>query len=553
MSCAQPEILWLLLVFPPAMMVFYWWAGKNREKLWTQFIQQRLLGGLLSGVSPVRRRIRFALLVTAATALILALARPEWGAEWEVVTQRGLDIVVAVDTSKSMLAEDVPPNRLERAKLAVQDLMRRAGTDRLGLVAFAGSAFLQCPLTIDDTAFRQSVQALDVKTIPEGGTAIAEAINTSLSAFQEGDNYKVLVLFTDGEDQEPGALDAAKRAAAEGLHIFTIGIGSKEGEILRIRDDQGNSEYIRDEQGNVVKSHLNEALLQEIAGAANGFYLPLRGAKAMDTLYDRGLAPLPKSESKEKLVKRRHERYQLPLALAILCLMAEILMPETARERKGIPAASGKPAVVAALLCICVLPALPASASPASALRDYHQGKYATALAEYQRLAETETNDWRLLFNAGTAAYRATNYDAALTNFSRVTAAPDVRLQQQAYYNLGNTQFLMAESGKDLDGIQSQWETAMKNFERAHALDTNDVDAAHNLAFVQNCIARIKELREAALRAKLAADGAVRNRSYHQALEIMDSLLKQNPFARAFQDFSKRLKDIDDIATPHQP
>src|SRR5204863_10043701 len=163
--------------------------------------------------------------------------------------QRGLDIVVAIDTSKSMLAEDITPNRLARAKLAALDLMQQAKSDRLGLLAFAGSAFLQCPLTIDDNAFRQSVESLDVNIIPQGGTALAEAINTALTAFKEGENFKVLVLFTDGEDNDEGALAAAEAAAKEGMKIFTIGVGTAEGELLRMKDAKGRTDYIRDDQG----------------------------------------------------------------------------------------------------------------------------------------------------------------------------------------------------------------------------------------------------------------------------------------------------------------
>src|SRR5580700_719055 len=213
---AAPRVLWLLPVFLPALAVFFWWSWRKREELTARFIQARLLPGLLSGISPARQKFRFACLIVAVGCLVLALARPRWGFVWEEVRHRGLDIVIAIDTSKSMLATDIPPNRLARAKLAALDLMQQAKTDRLGLVAFAGNAFLQCPLTIDDAAFQQSVTALDVNTIPEGGTALADAIDTALAAFKEGDHYKALVLFTDGEDQDSGALEAAKRAAQDG-------------------------------------------------------------------------------------------------------------------------------------------------------------------------------------------------------------------------------------------------------------------------------------------------------------------------------------------------
>src|SRR4029077_19452807 len=170
-----------------------------------------------------------------------------------------------------------------------------------------------------------SVSSLDVNTISQGGTALADAIDTALAAFKEGDNFKVLVLFTDGEDQDSGAEASAKKATEAGLRIFTIGIGTVEGELLPVTDAQGHTDFIRDEHDNVHKSHLNEELLRRIAGATkDGFYLPLRGARTMDTLYERGLAPLPKTESQEKLVKRYHEQYHWPLALAMALLAAEM-------------------------------------------------------------------------------------------------------------------------------------------------------------------------------------------------------------------------------------
>src|SRR3984957_10317015 len=299
------DLFWLLLILP-AMLALFWFANRQKQKLLAQFISARLLPALTMGISPARQKIRFTFVILAVAFLIVALARPQHGFDLEEVQQNGLDIVVAIDTSKSMLTTDIAPDRLERAKLAALELMQDAKADRLGLVAFAGDAFLECPMTIDDTAFQQSVQALNVNSIPQGGTAIAGAIQTAQKAFKENDHYKALVLFTDGEDNdsEAGALAAAQNAAKVGLKIFTVGIGTAAGDLIRVTDANGNSDYVRDEQGNVVKSHLNEALLRQIAGATGGFYLPLRGANTIDTLYERGLAPLPKSEGKERLVRR---------------------------------------------------------------------------------------------------------------------------------------------------------------------------------------------------------------------------------------------------------
>jgi Ca-activated chloride channel family protein len=199
---------------------------------------------------------------------------------------------------------------------------------------------------VDDAAFSQSVRALDVNIIPQGGTAVAEAINTAQAAFKEGENHKVIVLLTDGEDHDSGAVAAAKKAAESGVRIYTIGIGTSQGELLPLNDTQGHSDYVRDEQGNVVKSHLDERLLQEIATDTGAFYLPLSGAKTIDTLFQhpQGLASLPKSEHQEKVVKQYEERYHVWLGLAILLLLVELLLPERKPETraKGNTAAPGR-------------------------------------------------------------------------------------------------------------------------------------------------------------------------------------------------------------------
>ena len=221
MRFEHPQILWLLLVAPPALALFFWWSERVRQRLLTQFVDQRLLAQLTVGISLTRRKWKYVFVLLAVALLIMAIARPQRGFDLEEVQQNGLDVVIAVDTSKSMLATDIAPNRLQRAKLAALELMQAAKVDRLGLVAFAGDAFLSCPLTIDDTAFQQSVQALDVNSISQGGTAIAAAIDTALETFKEKGNHKALVLFTDGEDNDEGALAAAEKAAKAGLKIFT--------------------------------------------------------------------------------------------------------------------------------------------------------------------------------------------------------------------------------------------------------------------------------------------------------------------------------------------
>ncbi len=395
------------------------------------------------------------------------------------------------------MAEDIAPNRLTRAKLAALDLMHLARGDRLGLVAFAGGAFLQCPLTIDDSAFRQSVDALDVNIIPQGGTAIAEAIDTAMTAFKEGDNYKVLVLMTDGEDHDSGALKAAEAAAKDGLHIYTIGIGTKEGELLRVRDAQGKTDYIRDDQGNVVKSHLDEGLLQELAAATEGgFYLPLRGTKTIETLYDQGLARLPKSQHDARQIRQYHERYHWPLVLAIILLVTEMLFPERRRETASRAVPAPAKTAAAATLLLLLLATASALASPSGALREYEAGKYPEALKEYERLLEKQKDDPRLHFNAGAAAYRNKQFDEATKQFDQAVATPDLKLQQQAYFNRGNSLFRLGESADDPKKKTEQWEQSLKDFEIASKLSQKDPDAKFNYDFVKRKLEELKQQQQ---------------------------------------------------------
>ncbi len=552
MRFANPFILLLLLPAVPGLAVFFWWSMKRRSELMTQFVQARLLPNLSVGVSSAVQKTRFALLLGTTVLLVVAAARPQWGYHIEEVKQKGLDIVVAIDTSKSMLAEDIAPNRLERAKLAALDLIQQAKSDRVGLVAFAGSAFLQCPMTLDDVAFKQSLDTLDVNIIPQGGTALAEAIDTAATAFKADDNYKILVIFTDGEDNDEGAVEAATRAAKENMKIYPVGIGTPEGELLRIKDAKGRSDYIRDTDGSVVKSRLNEKLLQEIARAGSGVYLRLSGAKTVETLYEKAIAPLPKRENAARLARKYHEQFFWPLGLAILLLIIEMFLPERKRERGG-RASERRVTSLAATVLILAVP-LFAPASPSSAIRDYKAGKFSEAQKEFELLAgKAKDGDARLVFNAGAAAYRATNYDAATRLFTTALASRDLKLQQAAYYNLGNAQFRIGQSKTNLDEVQKQWEIAIKTFQNAVALDKTDADAANNLAYASRCVEQINQLREAVRLAKQAADEAIRQRNYHRALEIMASLLQGNPLAKPFEEYTKKLQNIDAIANPRQP
>jgi Ca-activated chloride channel family protein len=388
MKFAHTDMLWAILIVVPLLIAFLWWSRRKRAQLISQFVQSRLLASLTVGVSARRQLIKNTLIIGAVGSLLLALARPYWDDAWQEASQQGLDIVVAVDTSRSMLAADLSPDRLTRTKLAIRDLLLKARTDRMGLVPFAGTAFVQCPLTIDQEAFQQNVNILDVDIIPEPGSDLGAAIDAAVTAFEEGEGvFRVIILFSDGEDHNQRAVAAAKEAAKKDIRIYTVGVGTTGGELLQFKDARGNTSYLRDGDGNVIKSRLNEELLKEVASAAQGFYLPLAGPDTMNVLYERGLAPLPRGELAAAKIRRPIDRFQWPLGFAILLLVTELFISERRRVgRAEAKAAAPKPiwqtAVVFLLMAGTVM------GSPKSARRAYDRNEYGTALEEYRRLLD---------------------------------------------------------------------------------------------------------------------------------------------------------------------
>ncbi|HVN85394.1 MAG TPA: VWA domain-containing protein [Candidatus Binatia bacterium] len=314
------------LVLAPALVAFFVWARRRRRRALDAFVVAALLPAVAPDVDARRRTLRAAMLTLAALLLVVGIGGPMWGFRWQEVKREGIDLIVAIDTSRSMLAIDVKPNRLARAKLAVQDLLAELNGDRVGLVAFAGSAFVQSPLTLDYGAFAQSLDAIEVGIIPKGGTALAEAIDVSLEAFEgRQGSHQALVLITDGEDHEGNVKDAAKRAADRGVKIYTVGIGTSDGEL--IPSESGG--FLKDRKGQVVKSRLDEETLKQIAVDTGGVYLHAAGASlGLTELYRDYIAKMEKRELASTLERRFEHRFQIPLALALVLLLIEPLIGE---------------------------------------------------------------------------------------------------------------------------------------------------------------------------------------------------------------------------------
>jgi Ca-activated chloride channel family protein len=320
------HLLWLL----PALILFFIRAHNKRKRDMKNFADTELLHQLAHSVNKKGRTLRIACILVAVFLIILSLIRPQWGFEWQEVKRSGLDILIAIDTSKSMLAEDVKPNRLERSKFAVKDLIKKLRGDRIGLIAFSGSAFLQCPLTVDYNGFHLSLDNLSPGTIPKGGTSITSAIRVALDSYEGGmKKYKVLVIITDGEDHEGTPLDLAEEAREKGIKIFTIGIGTKGGELIPVTDASGSRIYLKDRNGNVVKTRLDEETLRKIALNTGGSYVKATGSEfGLELIYDEKLSKMEQREIENKMIKKYEERFQIPLMLALIIIGVELFIRE---------------------------------------------------------------------------------------------------------------------------------------------------------------------------------------------------------------------------------
>jgi len=337
MRIAQIDFIYVLLILLPLLIAFYWFVFGMKRKAKERFGNLDLIEKLSLSVSQKKQRWKVTLILLGTFFLLFSLARPQLGTKLTLMKREGVDIVIAMDVSISMMAEDIKPNRLEKAKQEVNGLISRMRGDRVGLVAFAGVPFIQCPLTLDYSAAKMFLDIIDVNLIPQPGTAIGDAVRTSIQAFNQKERkYKALILLTDGEDHDSDPLGAAEEASKEGIRIYTIGIGSVQGEPIPIKNNQGQiTGFKKDKEGSVVVSKLDEVTLQKIALTTGGkYYHATSGEMELDKIYDE----ISKMETKElegKLLTQYEDRYQYFLLVSVILLSIEFLLSER-RSKKAV-------------------------------------------------------------------------------------------------------------------------------------------------------------------------------------------------------------------------
>ncbi len=328
------EYFWLFISIP-VLIGFYLYAFRKKRKALERFAQLEMLKKLIGRISKGRQYFKAVLMILTVFFAVIALTRPQYGTKMELMKRKGIDVVIAVDVSLSMYAEDIKPNRLERAKHEIASFIDRLRGDRVGLVAFAGDAFLQCPLTLDYSAAKIFLNVLGPGLIGTPGTAIGSAIDKSISAFDPKERkFRVLVLLTDGEDHSGKAEKWANEAAKQGITIYTVGIGSTNGVPIPTKDKYGNISYKKDRKGNIVSTRLDELTLQKIALATNGKYFHAAPGRFELAEVVEAINDMEKRELEGERFTQFEDRFQYPLAIALLLLIVEMLISDRRKIKK---------------------------------------------------------------------------------------------------------------------------------------------------------------------------------------------------------------------------
>ncbi len=564
---AQPAWFWGALLLVP-LVVLRLRAHLKASRQLPGLVSPRLAGRLVSGNNEARRWTAFVLRSLALLCLIAALARPQWGFEEIESESEARNLLIAIDTSRSMLADDVPPSRLARAKLAAADIVLSLPEDRIGVLAFAGTAFLQAPLTVDHEAVLETIDQLDTDTIPRGGTNLSAAVTLSLESIREAKaGASALVLFSDGEAHEGlDRIEAVREEAGKnGLVILAVGVGTPGGSIIPETDENGRpvpGVFVKDENGQVVRTRLVGEGLQALA-AKGGAYVHLGGAAPLTRVVEQIRQSLASSRERSEALRRPIERFLWPLAAAALLMTLSHVVPLLWLKPLASPGRSRarRRAAAAGLGLILASPTLDAADPLTLGHKAFAREDFAGALAAYESSLGEKLGPRarrRLQMGIGAAAYRLGDYERAAEAFGAAVVENDPQARGEALYNLGNTLYRRGESalqppsapdpdqprppgpapGPDL--ALREWEGAIEHFESSLALDPGNPRTLHNLEFVK---ARLEELRQ-----------RQREAEQKEEQQPQDSPQKPQDDSKKPQDDSKKSEDENqDGKSPDSP
>ena len=473
---ADPTYLYLLAVIP-VLAIIRFLTYRNQKKRLRKFGDPKLLRSLMPDVSRFRPAVKFWILQGALALLVVMLARPQFGTKISNEQRTGIETIIAMDISNSMLAEDITPSRLDRSKMMVENLVDHFTNDKIGLLVFAGDAFVQLPITSDYVSAKMFLSSIDPSMMATQGTDIARAIDMASHSFtQEEGIGKAIIVITDGEDHEGGALEAAEAAKKAGMRVYVLGVGSTQGAPIPI---PGTGDYMKDNTGNTVMSALNEDMCRQVAQAGGGAYIHVENNSAAQDQLDNELSKLAKKETTSTVYSEFDEQFQAVAILALLLLILEICIFDRRNpllKRLSLFGSKKKAAATVALLLV----AITASAQTdrqyiREGNKQFRVGQYDKAEVSYRKAVEKNPKNPQAAYNLGNALMAQKKDSAAVQQFEQATRIETNPLRKAAaYHNMG----VICQTHK-------MYGEAIEAYKNALRLNPNDNETRYNLVLCQ--------------------------------------------------------------------
>jgi Ca-activated chloride channel family protein len=466
----DPIYLYALVLIPVLALIRWWMVIRQRKQL-RRFGDMELVRQLMPDVSRYRPLVKFCLLLTALALLIVLLARPQMGTRISHEKRTGIETIIALDISNSMLAEDVAPSRLDRAKMMVENLVDNFTNDKIGLIVFAGEAFVQLPITSDFVSAKMFLSSIEPSMIETQGTDIAAAVTMATHSFtQEEGVGKAIIVITDGEDHEGGAMEAAQEAKDNGMRVYMLGVGSTKGAPIPIA---GSNDYMKDNTGETVMSALNEDMCKQIAQAGGGAYIHVENNSNAQEQLNHELDKLAKKEISSTVYSDYDEQFQAVGIIVLLLLIAEICILEIKNQRLSKLHLFRRKKIATMLLLLMVVGA------HAQSDRDYvrqgnkqfRAGKYAEAEVDYRKAVEKNGKNAQAVYNLGNALLAQRKDSAAIEQFQAAAKLEtNSRRRSYAYHNIG-----VICQGRQMFG------EAIEAYKEALRNNPNDDETRYNL------------------------------------------------------------------------
>ena len=466
----DPIYLWLLVLIPILALVRFV-TYRNQKKRLRKFGDLKLLKALMPDVSHFRPRVKFWLLLAALALLIVMLARPQMGTKISQEKRTGIETIIALDISNSMLAEDIVPSRLDRSKMMVENLVDHFTNDKIGLIVFAGDAFVQLPITSDYVSAKMFLSSIDPSMMATQGTDIATAINMAVSSFtQEEGIGKAVIVITDGEDHEGGALEAAEEAKKKGMSVYVLGVGSTQGAPIPI---PGTGDYMKDNTGNTVMSALNEEMCRQVAQAGGGVYIHVENNSAAQQQLDNELDKLSKKETSTTVYSDFDEQFQAFGILALLLLIIEICIFDRRNPLlKNLSLFSKKKVLTLMLLLVAMsISAQTDRQYIRQGNKQFNAGDYPNAEVSYRKAVEKNPKNPQAVYNLGNALMAQKKDSAAIEQFQNASKLETNPLRKyQSFHNMG----VICQSHK-------MYGEAIEAYKNALRLNPADDETRYNL------------------------------------------------------------------------